>query len=54
MDPARIERLRSPERLTYFDPAYLWGVVEHLDPPPVVRTAVDIGTGVGYLALPLA
>ena len=40
MDPARIERLRSPERLGYFDPAKICGM-----------TLVDIGSGVRYLAV---
>lgn len=50
MDPARIERLRSPERLEYFDPARIW---ERLQ-PQAGNTIVDIGTGVGFVALPLA
>jgi hypothetical protein len=31
MDPARIGRLRSPERLEYFDPDRIW---DTLDPAP--------------------
>ena len=50
MDPGRIERLRSPERLTYFDPSRIWEV---LDPAPDF-TLIDIGTGVGFVALPFA
>ena len=50
MDPARIERLRSPERLAYFDPAKIWQV---LNPGPN-STVLDIGAGVGYVALPFA
>lgn len=50
MDPARIARLRSPERLEYFDPDKIWNV---LNPAPD-GTILDIGTGVGYIALPLA
>jgi ubiquinone/menaquinone biosynthesis C-methylase UbiE len=50
MDPARIARLRSPERLEYFDPDKIWNV---LNPAPD-GTILDIGTGVGYVALPLA
>ena len=50
MDPARIERLRSPERLEYFDPAKIW---DALDPDPSV-TLVDIGSGVGFVTLPFA
>ena len=44
-DPARIKRLRSPERLGYFDPAKIW---DALDPDPSV-TPVNIGSGVGSL-----
>lgn len=50
MDPARIARLRSPERLAYFDPEKIWDV---LNPLPDC-TILDIGTGVGFVALPVA
>jgi len=50
MDPARIARLRSPERLEYFDPEKIWN---ELTPAPD-STILDIGTGVGFIALPLA
>ena len=50
MDPARIERLRSPERLAYFDPAKIWQVLH----PDQNSTVLDIGAGVGYVALPFA
>jgi SAM-dependent methyltransferase len=50
MDPARIERLRSPERLAYFDPARIWQV---LGPAPDC-TLIDIGAGVGFISLPFA
>jgi len=50
MDPARVERLRSPERLGCFDPAKIW---DALDPDPSV-TPVNIGSGVGFVALPFA
>lgn len=50
LDPARIARLRSSERLEYFDPDRIWEV---LDPAPDC-TLIDIGTGVGFLALPFA
>ena len=43
MDPARIERLRSPERLAYFDPAKIWQVLN----PGQNSTVLDIGAGVG-------
>lgn len=50
MDPARIVRLRSPERLEYFDPGKIWGVLQ----PASDCTMIDIGTGVGFIALPYA
>lgn len=50
MDPARVERLRSPERLAYFDPARIWEVLE----PDPAATVIDVGTGVGFVALPWA
>jgi len=50
MDPARIERLRSPERLAYFDPAKIWQVLN----PGQNSTVLDIGAGVGYVTLPFA
>ena len=50
MDPARIERLRSPERLAYFDPAKIWQVLN----PGQNSTVLDIGAGIGYVTLPFA
>jgi len=50
MDPARIERLRSPERLEYFHPDRIWEVLQ----PAADCTLVDIGAGVGFLTLPFA
>lgn len=50
LDPARIERLRSPERLEYFDPDRIWDVLQ----PKPDYTLIDIGTGVGFVALPFA
>ena len=50
LDPARIERLRSPDRLTYFDPDKIWDVLQ----PAADCTMIDIGTGVGFIALPFA
>ena len=50
MDPARIARLRSPERLEYFDPDRIW---DTLDPAPD-STLIDIGAGVGFITLPFA
>lgn len=50
MDPARIARLRSPERLAYFDPGIIWTTLE----PAADCTLIDIGAGVGFLTLPFA
>lgn len=50
MDPARIERLRSPDRLEYFHPDRIWEVLK----PASHCTLVDIGAGVGFLTLPFA
>lgn len=50
MDPARIERLRSPERLEYFHPDKIWEVLK----PAPDCTLIDIGSGVGFLTLPFA
>jgi ubiquinone/menaquinone biosynthesis C-methylase UbiE len=50
MDSARIERLRSPERLEYFDPDRFWDTVK----PKSDCTLIDIGAGVGFIALPFA
>lgn len=50
MDPARIERLRSLERLEYFHPNRIWEVLK----PAADCTLIDIGAGVGFLTLPFA
>ena len=50
MDPARIEQLRSPERLEYFNPDLIWEVLR----PVADCTLIDIGAGVGFLTLPFA
>ena len=50
MDPERIGRLRSLDRLAYFDPARIWQVLQ----PGPDCTLVDIGAGVGFLTLPFA
>ncbi|MEO2173649.1 MAG: class I SAM-dependent methyltransferase [bacterium] len=50
MDPARIERLRSPDRLKYFNPDLIWEVLQ----PAADCTLIDIGAGVGFLTLPFA
>lgn len=50
LDPARIERLRDPARLETLHPDEIWQVL----PPVEAGAIVDIGAGVGYLALPFA
>ncbi len=50
MDPARIGRLRSADRLEYFDPAKIWQVLR----PGPDCTLIDIGAGVGFISLPFA
>ena len=50
MDPKRIERLRSSERLEYFHPDLIWEVLR----PTPDCTLIDIGAGVGFLTLPFA
>ena len=50
LDPARIGRLRSPERLEYFHPDRTWEVLQ----PAAGCTLIDIGAGVGFLTLPFA
>ena len=50
MDPARIERLRSPARLEHLDPSLIWSELQF----PGEGVAVDVGSGVGFFCLPLA
>jgi len=50
MDPARIERLRSPARLEHFEPSLIWSALGFTGD----RVAVDVGSGVGFITLPLA
>ena len=50
MDPARIQRLRSPERLEYFNPDLIWEVLQ----PAADCTLIDIGAGVGFLTIPFS
>jgi len=50
MDPDRIARLRSADRLDYFDPAQIWAVLR----PAPDCTVIDIGAGVGFVTLPFA
>ncbi len=51
LDPARIARLRDPARLQDLDPSRVWDAIA---PPADGETIVDIGSGVGFLALPFA
>ena len=50
MDPARIARLRDPARLAQVDPMRALSVAE----PSAEGPIVDVGAGVGYVALPFA
>ena len=50
MDPARIERLRSPARLEHFEPSLIWSELGFAS----TGVAVDVGSGVGFITLPLA
>lgn len=50
MDPARIARLRDPERLEQIDPATILDHVQPLTSGPIV----DVGAGVGFVSLPFA
>ncbi len=50
MDPARIARLRDPARLALADPERVLTVTAPLGDGPIV----DVGAGVGYVALPFA
>lgn len=49
-DEARLERLRDPDRLVTQNPERIWSVLA--DRPP--RTLVDLGTGIGFFAIPFA
>ena len=49
MDPARIQRLNDPARLEQVDPNQIFQVLERFSG----HTIADIGTGTGYVALPL-
>lgn len=49
-DEARLERLRDPDRLVTQNPERIWSVLA--DRPP--RTLVDLGTGIGFCAIPFA
>jgi len=49
-DPARIARLKDAQRLLQVPPQRLWEVLA----APQSGTLIDIGCGVGYMALPMA
>ncbi len=49
-DVKKLERLRDPERLKYLNPDKIWEAVA----PAGVSTIVDIGAGIGFLAIPFA
>lgn len=53
-DPAKLDKLRDPERAIYQNPDKLWEV---LSAPPVAsppQGVVDVGTGIGFFAIPFA
>lgn len=50
-DPARLEKLRDPDRLRFQNPEALWAV---LSDGLEVRTVVDLGAGIGYFTFPIA
>ncbi len=50
IDPARVARLRDPNRLEDLDPELVWHAIAPL-PDGVI---VDVGAGVGFLTLPFA
>ena len=50
MDPARIDALRSPARLDHFEPSLIWSELGF----GASGVAVDVGSGVGFVSLPLA
>jgi SAM-dependent methyltransferase len=50
MDPARIARLRDPQRLELVDPQQVLRVVGPVGAGPIV----DVGAGVGFVSVPFA
>ncbi len=50
IDPARITRLRDPQRLEDINPELVWRAIE----PQSDAVIVDVGAGVGFLTLPFA
>ena len=52
-DEEKLERLRDPRRLKTMPPDAIWGVLADNAPKPL-RVLVDLGTGIGFFALPFA
>ena len=50
IDPARVARLRDPQRVEDVNPALVWHTLE----PRADAVIVDVGAGVGFLTLPFA
>ena len=49
-DPKRIERLKNPDRLRYMNPEVIWDLIAPAQP----ETLIDVGTGVGFYAIPFS
>lgn len=49
-DVKNLERLRDPERLRYLNPDKIWSVIGRGE----VRTVVDLGSGIGFFAIPFS
>jgi ubiquinone/menaquinone biosynthesis C-methylase UbiE len=50
IDPARVARLRDPQRLEDVNPELVWRTIE----PQSDAVIIDVGAGVGFLTLPFA
>jgi SAM-dependent methyltransferase len=52
-DEEKLEKLRDPERLKLLPPDAIWAVLAERSPNPL-RVLVDLGTGIGFFAIPFA
>jgi SAM-dependent methyltransferase len=52
-DEETLEKLRDPGRLKSMPPDAIWGVLAQHAPQPL-RVLVDLGTGIGFFAIPFA
>lgn len=50
-DVTRLERLRDPERLRILNPDVIWSI---LTDGITLNTLVDLGTGIGFFAIPFS